>query len=144
MIEPEVTIVINEAPGEVFRFVTHVENNPQWIRGAHVINLSEGAFGDGTLFQQDHIVVKVSHFQVNQGFETESIRIHLPTRLVLKHTHGRVQIEPVGQGTQLTLQEKLELRPFLKPFEHLFVRKAQQEIQAALEQLKALLEQKQG
>ncbi len=144
MIEPVATIVINKPPAEVFRFVAHVENTPQWIRGAHVVNLSEGSFGDGTLFQQDHIVVKVSHVQVNQGFETESIRIHFPTRCVLKHTHGRVQIDPVGQGTQLTLKEQLELSPFLKPFEHLLAKKAQQEIQAALEQLKTLLEQKKG
>lgn len=141
MIEPVATIVINKPPDEVFRFVTHVENNPQWIRGAHVVNLSEGLFGEGTLFQQDNIVVKVSHFQVDHGFETASSRIHFPTSLVLKHTHGRVQVEPVGPGTQLTLKEQLELRPFLKPFEHLLVKKARQEIQAALEQLKTLLEQ---
>ena len=73
MIEFVATIVISKPPGEVFRFVAHVENNQQWIRGAHVVNLSEGSFGDGTLFQQDHLVVKVSHVQVNQGFETESI-----------------------------------------------------------------------
>ncbi len=144
MIEPVATIVINKPPGEVFRFVAHVENNPQWIRGAHVVNLSEGSLGEGTLFQQDHIVVKVSRFQVNQGFETESIRIHLPTRFVLKHTHGMVQFEPVGQGTQVTLKEHLELSLFIEPFEQLFAKKAQQEIQAALEQLIKLLEQKTG
>jgi hypothetical protein len=79
MIECVATIVINSLPAEIFRFVTHVDHNAQWIRGAHVVNLSEGSFGDGTLFQQDHEVVRVSHVQVNQGFETESIRIHFPT-----------------------------------------------------------------
>lgn len=134
MIEFVATIVISKPPGEVFRFVAHVENNPQWVRGAHVVNLSEGSFGDGTLFQQDHLVVKVSHVQVNQGFETESNRIHFPTRCVLKHTHGILQFEPVGQGTQFTLKHQFELRPFLKPFEHLITRKAHQDGQAALEQ----------
>jgi len=144
MIKSVATIVINKSPGEVFRFVTHGENFPQWVRGAHVVNLPEGSFGDGTLIQQGQVVVRVSHVQVNQGFETESISIHFPTRFVLKHTHGMVQVEPAGQGTQLTLKEQLEPTPFLKPFEQLLAKKAQQESQAALEQLKTLLEQKKG
>jgi hypothetical protein len=111
---------------------------------ALVVNLSEGPFGDGTLFQQDHVVVRVSHVQVNQGFETESIRIHFPVRFVFKHTHGMVQFEQVGQGTHLTLKEQFELTLFMKPFEQLLAKKAQQESQAALEQLKKLLEQKKG
>jgi hypothetical protein len=144
MMESVATIVINTSPTEVFRFVAHVENIPQWVRGAHVVKLSEGSFGEGTLFQQDHEVVRVSHFRVNQGFETESIRVHFPMRLVLKHTHGMLQCEQVGQGTQFTLKEQVEFTPFLKPFEHLLAKKAHQDSQAALEQLKTLLEQKTG
>jgi ribosome-associated toxin RatA of RatAB toxin-antitoxin module len=144
MIESVATTVINKSPAEVFQFVAHVENNPQWIRGAHVVDLSEGSFGDGALFQQDHVVVRVSHVQVNQGFETESIRIHFPARFVFKHTQGMVQFEQVGQGTRLTLKEQFELTLFMKPFEQLLAKKAQQESQAALEQLKKLLEQKTG
>jgi hypothetical protein len=55
-----------------------------------------------------------------------------------------VEFEPAGQGTKLTLKEQFELTPFLKPFEHLLAKKAQQESQAALEQLQKLLEQKMG
>lgn len=144
MIEFVVTIVINKPPAEVFRFVAHLENIPQWVRGAHVVTLSEGSFGDGTLFQQNHVVVRVSHVQVNQGFETESIRIPFPARFMLKHTHGILQFEPVGQGTQFTMKHQFELTPFLKPFEPLLAKKSQQASQAALEQLKTLLEQKTG
>jgi hypothetical protein len=144
MMESVDTIVINKSLAEVFRFVAHVENLPQWVSGAHVVNLSEGSFGDGTLFQEGHVVLRVSHFQANQGFETESIRIHFPMRLVLKHTHGMLQFEQAGQGTQFTLKEQVELTPFLKPFEQLLAKKAQQDSQAALEQLKNLLEQKKG
>ena len=144
MIESVATLVINTSPAEVFRFVAHVENLPQWVSGAHVVNLSDGSFGDGTLFQQDHVVVRVSYVQVNQGFETESIRIHFPARFVLKHTHGMVQFKQVGQGTQVTLKEQFELTPFMKPFEQLLAKKAKQESQAALEQLKKLLEHKKG
>ncbi len=140
MVEFVATIVINTTPAEVFRFVADVEKYPQWIHGARTVNLSEGPFGDGTLFQQDHEVVRVSHVHVNHGFETESIRIHFPTRLFLKHTHGLVQVEPVEQGAQLTLTHHVELTPLLKPFAHLLAKKAQQDSQSALAQFKQLLE----
>jgi uncharacterized protein YndB with AHSA1/START domain len=142
MIEFVVTIVINKPLAEVFRFVAHLENIPQWVRGAHVVILSEGPFGDGTLFQQDHEVVRVDHVHVNHGFETESIHIHFPTRLVLKHTHGILQFEPARHGTQFSMRHQFELTPLLKPFEPLLARRAHQESQAALEHLKTLLEQK--
>jgi len=145
MMESAGTIVINTSLDEVFRFVAHGENFPQWARGTHVVNLSEGSFGDGTLIShRGQLVVRVSHVQVNHGFETESIRIHFPARFVVKHTHGMLQFEPVGQGTQVTLKEQVELTPFVKPFERLLARKAQQERQASLEQLKTLLEHKKG
>jgi hypothetical protein len=41
-------------------------------------------------------------------------------------------------------KSQVELTPFLKPFEQLLAKKAQQDSQAALEQLKKLLEQKKG
>ena len=45
-------------------------------------------------------------------------------------------------ATLVTLKHQVELTPFMKPFEQLLAKKAQQESQAALEQLKKLLEQK--
>lgn len=144
MIESIATIVINKPLAEVFQFVAHIANIPLWGQGARVVKSSEGVVGDGTLIQQRQVVVRVSHVQVNQGFETESTRIPFPTRLLVKHTQGMVQVEPAGQGTQLTLKEQLEPTPLLKPFAHLVAKKAHQDSQAALEQLKQLLEQKTG
>ena len=51
MIESVATIVINKPLAEVFQFVAHVANIPQWGQGAHVVNSSEGSVGDGTLIQ---------------------------------------------------------------------------------------------
>ena len=147
MIESVGTIVINTSPDEVFRFIAHREHFLQWVRaasGAHGVTLSEGSFGDGTLIHHTQVVSRVSHMQVNQGFETETIRIHFPGRLLVKHMHDLFQFEPVGQGTQVTLKEQIEPTPLLKPFEHLVARRAHQVGQALLEHLKTLLEQKQG
>lgn len=143
MFEHVATLVINTSPEEVFRFVANGEQYPQWAMGAYVVNLSAGSFEDGTLIHhRGQLLVKVSHVQVNQGFETESIRLHFPTSLLVKHTHGVMQFEPVGQGTQVTLKEQVTLRPFLKLFEPLIARKAHHNSQAALEHLKKQLEQK--
>ena len=85
MIESVGTIVINTSPDEVFRFLAHRENFPQLASagsGVRVVILSEGSFGDGTLIQHTQVVSRVSHLQVNQGFETDTIRIHFPSRLL--------------------------------------------------------------
>ena len=146
MIESVGTIVINASPDEVFRFIAHREHFLQWVSagsGTHVVILSEGSFGDGTLIQHTQVVSRVTHMQVNQGFETETIRIHFPSSLLVKHMHDQFQFEPAGQGTQVTLKEHIEPTPLLKPFEHLVARRALQVGQALLEQLKTLLEHKQ-
>ena len=147
MIESVGTIVINTSRDEVFRFLAHRENFPQWASvgsGVRVVILSEGSFGDGTLIQHTQVVSRVSHMQVNQGFETDTIRIHFPSRLLVKHMHDLFQFEPVGQGTQVTLKEHIEPTPLLKPFEHLVAKRVRQHTQALLEHLKTRLEHKQG
>ena len=147
MIESVGTIVINTSPDEVFGFLAHREHFPQWASegtGVRVVIVSEGSFGDGTLIHHTQVVSKVSHLQVNQGFETDTIRIHFPSRLLVKHMHDLFQFEPVGQGTQVTLKEQIEPTPLLKPFEHLVAKRTYQHTQALLEHLKTLLEHKQG
>ena len=147
MIESVGTIVINTSRDEVFRFLAHRENFPQWASagsGVRLVILSEGSFGDGTLIQHTQVVSRVSHLQVNQGFETDTIRIHFPSRLLVKHMHDLFQFEPVGQGTQVTLKEHIEPTPLLKPFEHLVAKRVRQHTQALLEHLKTRLEHKQG
>ena len=146
MIESVGTIVINTSPDEVFRFLAHRENFPRLasaVSGVRVVILSEGSFGDGTLIQHTQVVSRVSHLQVNQGFETDTIRIRFPGRLLVKHMHDLFQFEPVGQGTQVVLKVQIEPTPLLKPFEHLVAKRTHQHTQALLEHLKTLLEPEQ-
>jgi hypothetical protein len=147
MIESVGTLVINPSADEVFGFLAHREHFPQWASagsGVRVVILSEGSFGDGTLIGHTQVVSRVSHLQVNQGFETDTIRIHFPSRLLIKHMHDLFKFEPAGQGTQVTLKEQIEPTPLLKPFEHVVAKRAHQHTQALLEQLKTLLEHGQG
>ena len=146
MIESVGTIVINMSPDEVFRFLAHRENFPRLasaVSGVRVVILSEGSFGDGTLIQHTQVVSRVSHLQVNQGFETDTIRIHFPGRLLVKHMHDLFQFEPVGQGTQVVLKVQIEPTPLLKPFERLVAKRTHKRTQALLEHLKTLLEHEQ-
>ena len=143
MIESVGTIVINTTPDVVFQFLTQREHFLQWARalkGAHAVTLSEGAFGDGTLIQHTQVVSRVSHLHVNQGFETETIRIQFLGRLLIKHMHTQFQFEAVGQGTRVTLKEQIEPTPLLKPFAPLVARRAYQVELAGLEHLKTQIE----
>ena len=147
MIECVGTIVINRPPDEVFRFLAHRENFPRLASaasGVRVVIASEGPFGDGTLIQHTQVVSRVSHLQVNEGFQTDTIRIHFPSRLLVKHMHDLLQFDAVGQGTQVTLKVQIEPAPLLKPFAHLVAKRAHRHTQALLEYLKTVLEHKRG
>ncbi len=147
MIESVGTTVINTSPDEVFGFLAHREHFPQFasaVSGVRVGILSEGPFGDGTLIHHTQVVSRVSHLQASQGFETDTIRIHFPSRLLVKHIHDMFQFEPVGQGTRVTLTVQIEPTPLLKPFEHLVAKRAHQLTQSGLAHLKTLLEHKIG
>jgi len=146
MIESVATIVIRTSPDEVFRFIAHRDNFPKWasaVSGTRIVISSEGPFGDGTLIQHTQVVSRVSHFEINQGFETDTIRIGFPSRLLVKHMHDLFQFAPVEQGTQVTLTTQIEPAPLLKPFGHLIAKRAGRIGQTLLERLKTLLEHKQ-
>jgi Polyketide cyclase / dehydrase and lipid transport len=140
MIEVVARSLIARAVGDVFAFVANLDNIPHWVHGAHVQQVSPGPFGEGTLFQEGNVVVQVSHFQVNAGFETESVAIGFPTRLVLRHTHGLLLFEPTGQGTRFTLAHQFELTHLAKPLQALITQRAQRDSQAAVEQVRNVLQ----
>ena len=147
MIEFVATIVINTSPDEVFRFIANRENYPKWISGvsgAHVAILSQGPFEEGTLIQEGPAVMRVFHVRVNQGFELETVHFDFLARFLLKHGHTLFQFEPAGQGTRVTWKAQIESTPLLRLFGHFLARRAYQSVQAGLEQLKALFEQKKG
>ena len=145
MIEFIATIVINTSPDEVFRFIANRENYPQWISavsGVHVAIMSQGPFGEETLIREGPAVMKVFHVRVNQGFELESVHFDFLARFLLKYGHTLFQFEPAGQQTRVTWKAQIKSTPLLRPFDHFLARGARQNVQAGLEQLKTLLEQK--
>jgi hypothetical protein len=88
--------------------------------------------------------MRVFHVQVNQGFELESVNFDFLARFLLKSGHTLFQFEPAGQGTRVTWKAQIESTPLLRLVDHFLARRAHQGVQAGLEQLKALLEQKKG
>ena len=97
-------------------------------------------FGEGTLFQEGNVVVRVSHFQVNVGFETESVAIRFPTSMLLRHTHGMLRFEPTRQDARFTLAHQFELTRVAKPPQSMIAKRAQRDSQAAVEQVRNVLE----
>src|SRR5438105_4755611 len=103
MVEDFASVVINKPVHEVFRYVANAENIPSWVKGARVKKLSEGPFGQNTIFQQNWIRLKVTHYQEDRGFEAESITIHFPANLIVRRTHGYLSFESQGEGTRFTV-----------------------------------------
>ena len=140
MIEVVASVTIARPVGDVFAFVANVDNLAHNVRGAHVRQVTVGTFGEGTLFQGGNVVVRVAHFQVNAGFETESVAIGFPTSLLLRHLHGLLRFEPTGHGTRFTLGHHLKLTRAAQPLHGLIAARAQRDNQAAVERVRTVLE----
>lgn len=140
MIESVTSIVIARAVDEVFSFIASLDNLPTWAGGVHAMMLSAGPFGDGTIFQEDSVVVRVYNLKLNAGFETESIAIRLPARMILRHTHDALRFDSIERGTRFTLAHQVELTALVKPLERMIAKKTQSDSQAAIENVKYVLE----
>lgn len=142
MIESVASTVIAKPVGEVFAFIANPENVPAWARGTRMLKLPAGAFGDGTLLRRRGVVMRVDHFAVNDGFETESVAIRPPASLILRHAHAALHFEPTDHGTRFTTVHQFELTLLARPLQRMLANAAQRNSQAAVERVKRLLERR--
>ena len=88
MIESAASVFVNKPAADIFKFVVDVDDIPIWVNGAHVIKITEGPVGPDFQFREGNILLTVRDLQVDRRFETESVRVRLPTRLFLSYSHG--------------------------------------------------------
>jgi hypothetical protein len=142
------TVVINKPVSETFRFVCDVSKMQKWLRPTNVFavfpfetkKLTDGPFGEGTLFWVDRMGLRVSRFEADHSFETDSFYFRFPASAVFERTHAVLRFEPVEQGTRFTFTRSVKARPFVKLFERRWTRMLQDQLQAALEKLKSEVE----
>jgi len=144
MIQTSAAVVIHRPIGEVFRFATDLTNIPLWVRGARIRLLSTGPFGDGTRFEETLMrfgravisVVEVKNYQVNEGFEFQTIKAPFP----LLSSIGGLRFAATPDGTQVTLAHRMRVTPWLRPLESLLRRLSQAQSQRAVQAMKTIVE----
>ncbi len=144
MIQTSATVVIHRPIGEVFRFGADLSNIPLWVRGAQIKQLTTGPFGDGTRFEETLMrigravtsLVEVTNYQLNAGFEFQTIKAPFPLRSSL----GSLHFATTADGTRVTLAHHVRIVPWLRPLEPLLRRLSQAQSQRALQAMKTIVE----
>jgi uncharacterized protein YndB with AHSA1/START domain len=144
MFQSSAAIVIHRPIGEVFRFATDLSNIPLWVMGARIRLLSAGPFGDGTRFEETLMrfgravtsVVEVKNYQVNEGFDFDTITAPFPIRSAI----GALRFAATAEGTQVTLAHRVHIVPWLRPLEPLLQRLNQAQSQHAVGAMKTIVE----
>lgn len=144
MIQTSAAVVIHRPIDEVFRFGADLSNIALWVRGAQIKLLSAGPFGDGTRFEEILMrfgravtsVVEVTHYQVNAGFDFQTITAPFP----LRSSIGSLRFAATEDGTQVTLAHRMRLVPWLRPLEPLLQRLSQAQSQRTVQAMKTIIE----
>lgn len=139
MITVQASVMIEKPVAEVFAFVTCLDNLPRWVPGPTARKLTPEPFGEGTLLEQSSplgkFVLKVANYQVNKGFQTQSLTAPLSLK-----AQGELVLEAVPEGTRVRLGHHFLLPWWLRPLEPLFARQAQRGSEEVVRALKKVLD----
>jgi uncharacterized membrane protein len=142
MINVEVSIVINRPIGEVFDFLSNMENNMKWRTSQQEVKkLSEGPIGVGTTYRMvNHILGRqleteavVIEYEPNRKYTTRDKSGNLPLE-------AQRIFEPVEGGTRVTLKLQADPSGVFKIAAPLFATMAKRSIESDITNLKDLME----
>ena len=137
-------MVINATPEQVFRFIAVPENGPRWQEGAVWTRVTTpGPVRLGSELEHEGRwvrmripttgVVTVYEPPVRYGYD-------ITTKLVPKPSLMRYALEPLAEGTKLTLSNEASVTVWMRPFERLLQRNVQGMFERDVARLKALIE----
>lgn len=137
-------VEIKATPEEVWAFITVPENGPLWQEGAiWTRRTTEGPIGLGTTM--DHLgrwlrmrvpttaLVTVFEPPFRYGYDITS-------KLSPKPSMMRYEVEPVAEGSRLTLSNEAQMPGWTRPFESVLQRSVQRMFERDVERLKMLIE----
>ncbi|MDP9223408.1 MAG: SRPBCC family protein [Actinomycetota bacterium] len=140
----EAATVIRATPEQVFRFIAIPENGPRWQESAVSTRLTTpGPLRLGSAMEHEGkwlrmripttAIVTVYEPPLRYGYD-------ITTRLFPKPSLMRYAVEPVAEGTKLTLSNEAPGSVWMKPFEPLLQRNVQAMFERDAARLKALIE----
>jgi uncharacterized membrane protein len=143
MIKHSNSIEIKAPVGEVFAFISNLENIPKWQ--SEVVNsrvLSSGPLQKGTRFEEVVTVMgkkmptlcEVTDYQPTKIFGFKSDSANMISYI------GQFQFEPNGTGTKLTVDAAFSLKGFWRIMEPLFGMEVRKGIGDELKNVKSILE----
>jgi len=135
---------IEATPEQVWRFITIPENGPRWQEGAVSTRVTTpGPVGLGSEMEHEGrwlgmripttAVVTLYEPPLRYGYD-------ITTKLVSQPSLMRYALEPVPEGTRLTLSNEAPMRGWMKPFQPLLRRSVQGMFERDVARLKALIE----
>lgn len=138
----EMSFVIQRPVGEVFAYLTDLENDARWRREwVDAKKLSDGALGVGF---QTRLVGALLGRRFNVDYETTTWEPH--RRAAWKGISGPMPLvferafEPAEGGTRVTTAYQVSLPVLLRPLTPLLMRAGRRALEGDLPKLKAVLE----
>jgi uncharacterized protein YndB with AHSA1/START domain len=136
--------LIKATPDQVWAFITVPENGPRWQEGAISTRLTtDGPIGLGS--KMEHLGrwlrMRVPTTAVVTVFEPPArFGYDLTTKLSPTPSSMRYEVDPVPEGSRLTLSNEAQVPRWIKPFERLLQRNVQRMFERDVERLKAVIE----
>lgn len=142
MVKVEGTVVINRPIEEVFAFLTNPDNSSLWQGMVlEAKQTSEGPVGVGTMGQ---VVGQFLGRRMESTWEVTEFELN--RKATLKTTSGPIPymnsatLEPVEEGTKVTLVAEYEVGGYFKLAEPILARMAQRQAETDYANLKDLVE----
>jgi uncharacterized protein YndB with AHSA1/START domain len=136
--------IIRATPEQVFHFIAVPENGPRWQESAVSTRVTTpGPVGLGSEMEHEGrwLRMRIPTTAVVTGYEPPlRYGYDITTKLIPKPSLMRYAVEPVENGTKLTLSNDAPSSRWMKPFEPLLQRNVQGMFERDVARLKALIE----
>ena len=140
----EAATVINATPEQVFRFIAIPENGPRWQEGAVWTRVTTpGPVRLGSEMEHEGRWLRMRILTTGIVTVYEPPRRYgydITAKLFPKPSLMRYALEPVAEGTRLTLSNEAPGSGWMKPFEPLLQRNVRGMFERDVARLKALME----
>jgi uncharacterized protein YndB with AHSA1/START domain len=140
----EAATVIDATPEQVFRFITIPENGPRWQEGAvwtRVTTPGPVALGSEIEHEGRWLRMRIPTTGVVTVYEPPHLYGYdITAKFFPKPSLMRYALEPVSEGTRLSLSNEAPGSAWMKPFEAFFQRSVQRMFERDVARLKALIE----